>query len=149
MIRIDKYSKYSSALVRIALSLVFLWFGINQVFDSNSFLGYLPQFALKTVQMMHSSMTFIPQSAILLIQLNGIFEVIFGILLLAGLFTRIASLLLSAHLFIIMLSLSYNDVAVRDFGLMLCAFSIFLQGPDEWCIDRKKISWMARFRKLM
>ena len=110
-------------LIRISISLLFLWFGLNQIFDPNSFMGYLPNFAL----------SFASQA----ILFNGIVEVILGTLLLLGIFTRIVSLILSLHLLFITLTLGYNDIAVRDFILTIVTFSIFLSGYDEWCLMKK------------
>jgi len=118
--------EYSGILTRIAISIVFLWFGINQVINPDYFMGYLPSFILLS----NYAKTFI--------YLNGIFEIIFGILLTIGLFTRTAALLLTIHLFGIIIGLGYNDIAVRDFGLMLVTFAIFLGGKDKWCLDWKR-----------
>ena len=38
----------------------------------------------------------------------------------------------------IIIGLGYNNIAVRDFGLMLITFAIFLGGKDKWCLDYKK-----------
>ena len=121
-----KLMEYSRILTRIAISIVFLWFGINQVINPDYFMGYLPSFILLS----NYAKTFI--------YLNGIFEIIFGILLTIGLFTRTAALLLTIHLFGIIIGLGYNDIAVRDFGLMLVTFAIFLGGKDKWCLDWKR-----------
>jgi uncharacterized membrane protein YphA (DoxX/SURF4 family) len=125
--QLDKYKKYAPLVVRIGVSLVFLWFGLNQIFQSNFFLGYLPTFAMN-----------LPIEPTLLIIGNGIFETIFGLMLLAGLYTRISSLVLAIHLFGITVSLGYNEIAVRDFGLTLATLSVFFHGVDEWCYDRKR-----------
>ncbi len=140
---IDKYKKYAPLVLRLGLSLVFLWFGLSQLINPESFVGYVPQWlyphALEMVhehplQLMHN----LQLTPHIIIMGNGIFETVFGILLLLGLFTRISSLLLGLHLIGIMFGLGYNDIAVRDFGLMLALFSISLQGPDEWCLDAKQ-----------
>jgi len=122
------YQEYSRILVRIGISLVFLWFGLNQIFDSENFIGYLPDFLLNL------------SYAHYLVMLNGIFEVTMGGLLITGFFLRPAALVLSLHLIFIILSLGYNDIAVRDFGLMVTTFAIFLGGKDKWSLDynRKK-----------
>ncbi len=140
---IDKYKRYAPLVLRLGLSLVFLWFGLSQLINPESFLGYVPQWLYShapemihehPLQLMHN----LQLTPHIIIMGNGIFETVFGILLLLGLFTRISSLLLGLHLMGIMFGLGYNDIAVRDFGLMLATFSIFLQGPDEWCLDAKR-----------
>jgi len=125
----ENLKKYSPVLLRIALSLVFLWFGINQLIFPNMFLGYIPSWITQN--------PIIPLEPGFIIMGNGIFEIVFGILLIAGLFTRLVSLFLGLHLIGIMLGLGYNDIAVRDFGLMLATISITLNGPDIWCLDNR------------
>ena len=117
------FAESSRILIRVAISIVFLWFGINQIINPDYFMGYLPSFILLSGY----AKTFI--------YLNGTFEVIFGTLLAIGHFTRTAALLLTIHLVGIIIGLGYNDVAVRDFGLMLITFAIFLGGKDKWCLD--------------
>ena len=95
---------------------MFLWFGINQIFDPIAFIGYVPDF----ISSVYTAVLF-----------NGIFELIFGLMLLFGYHTKIASLVLGIHLFTITLSLGYNEIAVRDLGLTLATFAIML-GEDKW-----------------
>jgi uncharacterized membrane protein YphA (DoxX/SURF4 family) len=134
---IEKYSKYSPVVLRIGISLVFLWFGINQIFFPETFLGYLPGWAIKSIQMMHMQIAYVPSSAYFLIYLNGVLEVIFGTFLLLGLFTRVSSLIFSIHLAGIAITLGYNDVSIRDYGLAIAAFCVFLNGSDSISLDNK------------
>lgn len=117
---------YAMALVRIAMSLVFLWFGLNQLFQPEEFMGYLPGFLL--------TLDFAKN----LVVMNGIFEVVLGSLLLVGLYTRIAALILSLHLFAIAVNLGYNDIAVRDLGLSLTTLAVFLGGNEKWSLDKRR-----------
>ena len=150
---IQKSRETASIIIRIALSLVFLWFGINQLFNPSSFLGYLPSF----MQQMHSTMmgqmgmTFLPSYSpfsVLAVRMNGIIEIIFGTLLILGIFTRAAAFILSLHLFGIALTLGYNDIMIRDIGLSIATFSICIAGPDRLCRDLKMIpkasGWMRK-----
>ena len=124
--KIDNYKKYSPSLLRIALSLVFLWFGSNQLINTELWISFLPSWTGS-----------LPLSQTSFVLFNGIFEIVLGSLLLLGLLTRIASLLLSLHLFGIAFSLGYNDLAIRDLGLALATFSVFLHGNDLLCLDNK------------
>ena len=142
---IQNNKKYSTDIVRIALSIVFLWFGISQLIDPGSFLGYLPQWIYTPQQGMMGMMgqtqfAQAPGFSYVLIMLNGLFEAIFGALLLVGFYARISAFLLAAHLFGISFSLGYNDVAVRDFGLALATVSLIFSGAGELSLD-------AKFRK--
>ena len=120
------YKDYAPIVLRISLSLVFLWFGLTSIFNPDVLIGYLPEIAYS-----------LPISLQNIMLLNGIFEIILGTLLIVGLFTRVVAFILFLHTFGIMFSLGYNDVAIRDFGLALATFSVFLYGKDKWCLDRK------------
>lgn len=119
-----KYNEYSPLVLRIGLGIVFLWFGFTNLFNSDVLAGYLPQF--------------VSSFSIYVFLSTGIFEVIFGSFLITGFHTRESSFLLFLHLVIIIISVGYNDVAVRDFGLALATLAIFLHGPDKWCWDTKR-----------
>jgi len=118
--------EYSPIVLRISLSLVFLWFGLTSVFNYEALVGYLPEFVYSLKISLQNIML-----------LNGIFEIILGTLLITGLFTRVVAFILFLHTLIIMFLLGYNDVAVRDFGIALATLAIAFNGPDNWSLDRK------------
>jgi len=111
-------------VLRISLSLVFLYFGFTQLQRPETFIGWLPAEA-----------ALIPLSARTLIVLNGSFEVIAGIALFIGIYTRLSSALLGLHLLAITISIGYTEIGVRDFGLALAALSIALFGADKMCLE--------------
>lgn len=115
-----------TGVLRIGLALVFLWFGSNQLLFTKDWLVWLPPTAFH-----------LPISAEALVMLNGSMEVALGLLLLLGLFTRVVALLLALHLLPIILTVGYNDVGVRDFGLMMAMFSVVISGPGRWCLDAR------------
>lgn len=126
----DMMEEYAPVLLRVSMSLVFLWFGISQITDTDNYLGYLPDFIF--------SSGYAKQFVIS----NGIFEIVTGTMLLFGIFTRIAALLLSLHLFAIAFEMRYGDTAIRDFGLALATLSIVMRGGDIWCLENKiKKKW--------
>tara|TARA_Y100000310_G_scaffold255151_1_gene262419 strand:- start:3164 stop:3559 length:396 start_codon:yes stop_codon:yes gene_type:complete len=127
MLKIDKYKQYAPTILRIGISLVFLWFGITQLINPAAYLGYLPSFAQS-----------IPLTSNTLIYINGIAELILGILLLIGLFTRLTAFIIILNLITIIIGLGYNDIAIRDFGLLLATLSVLLNGPDEYTLDFKR-----------
>ena len=139
----ERVRPYAPLVVRIGVALVFLWFGINQLLFPSDFLGYLPSWVVMDEAGFGHVLFTLVHLAVgehvgLLLAFNGVFEMVFGLLLLVGLFTRVSALLLSLHLFGIMVSLGYNDIAVRDFGLVAATFSVFLYGKDTWCWDDKR-----------
>jgi len=123
----DRMKKYSPLLLRVGIAIVLLWFGFSQIKNPSSWVRMLPQF------LQSSGNTFI--------YLNGIFEIIFAILLLLGLFTRLVSLIAGLHLIVIALFVVSGPTGARDVAISIASFAIFLNGPDEFCLDnliRKK-----------
>ena len=113
-------------VLRIALSIVFLYFGSQQVLHTSDWAGFVPEIATRFFL-----------SANNIVMINGTVELILGIFLLIGIYTRVSAFILSIHLLVIALPMGLNPTAVRDFGLALATFVIFLNGTDNWCIDRK------------
>lgn len=114
-------------VLRIALSLVFLWFASQQFIYTEMWTRLIPTWL--------TDMTGL--GAATFVNFNVAFEVVFGLSLLAGFFTRTSALLLALHLLSIVINLGYNAIAVRDVGLMLAMVAIFLYGVDRWCLDRR------------
>ena len=112
--------KWAPVVVRIGMSLVFLWFGTQQLLNPEQWIGFVPPLA--------SSIA--PLNTIVLV--NGLTEVILGLALIVGFQVRIASLLLAIHLFGITFFMGLTPVGVRDFGLSVATLSIFLHGKDTW-----------------
>lgn len=130
-------TEYGIVIARVALSLVLLWFGLNQIFNTSAWFAWLPSWTNS-----------LPVSPAVLILFNGFLEVVLGVLLILGLFTRIVSLVAAIHLLTIVFSLGYNDVAVRDSGLMLVALSVFFTGPDFKSLDVKPFGQKVKLSKL-
>ena len=122
----DRRAIYAQIVLRLGISIVFLWFGINQLIDPEKFMGYLPKALLLS--------TF--ASSIVLA--NGIFGTITGLLLAISLWVRPVALIIAIHLIIVIIGLGYNDITVRDFGLLCATIAIFLGGADKWCINYRK-----------
>ncbi|MCH7850239.1 MAG: DoxX family protein [Nanoarchaeota archaeon] len=119
--------EYAPVILRIGISLTFLWFGLTQIFNPASLSVYLPNFVYS---LSVDPLTFV--------RINGIFEAILGLFLLVGYHTRLSSFILGIHLLIISFGLGYNDIAVRDVGLVFAIFAIFFYGNDRWCYDWEK-----------
>jgi len=114
-------------LLRISLALVFLWFGISQLYAPLNWIGFVPTL-LSSLYSVH-----------VLVILNGLVEVILGLMMIFGVYLRFASLLLGVHLTMIGLSIGYMAVAVRDIGLGLAILAVFFIGADKFCYDYKKL----------
>ena len=116
----------TKAILRISMSLVFLYFGYQQISSPDSWIGFVPEFLTK------SFLT--PNNLVLA---NGILEISLGIFMILGLYTRFASLILSLHLFGIAFSIGYVPTGVRDFGLAFATLVVFLNGADIYTLDKK------------
>lgn len=123
-IQLQKLGLYAPALNRIGMSIVFLWFGVNQLIHPEFFIVWLP-----------AEVQYIPIKPETFVFLNGGFEVIFGVQLFLGVFTRISSLLLGLHLAGITYTIGLSEVGIRDFGLTLATLTIFLTPIDRLTID--------------
>lgn len=122
----QRYPEGAAILIRLAVSIVFLWFGLNQLFDTASFMSFVPTWVYG-----------LPVSVTTFVFLNGAFETIFGLALLLGVFVRPVAFLLALHLVGIAFSVGYGDIFIRDLGLAVATFSVFLSGADNWCLDKK------------
>ena len=117
--------KYAPTILRLGMSAVILWFGYQQISQTSAWIGYLPDWT-----------TALPFQATTLVYLNGLFEIVFGLLLVTGLYVRFAAILLTLHLFEITYTVGYNAVGVRDLGLSIGTLAVFLYGSDFFTLDR-------------
>ena len=118
--------KYSKPVLRIAMSLVFLYFGFQEITSPLEWSGYVPNFVID-----------LGINAVNFVMFNSILELSLGILMILGIYTRVVSFILSLHLFGIAFSLGFNDLGIRDFGLAFATLVVFLNGADEFCLDKK------------
>src|SRR3989338_5178714 len=143
-----KNKDYSIFIVRMSLALVLLWFGISQLINPESFLGYIPQWMYEhPQQMMHEHplqlMHNIPKPSVhVVLTFNGIADTLLGLLLLMGFYTRLTAFIAALHLLSIGFSLGYNDIAIRDFGLSLMALSVVFSGAGILSLDNKSIRFL-------
>ena len=117
--------KYSPTILRIGLSLVFLWFGVDQIIHPNAWLGFIPDWVV--------SLTSI--SAPTIVYLNGLFEIIFGTALLFGIFTRFVAFVLFLHMADITIMVGLDSIGVRDFGLSIAMLVVWINGSDLFSLD--------------
>lgn len=121
-------TKYAPVITRIGMALVFLWFGFTQVTSPDAWTPLIPEFITNITHL----------SALTFVYINGGMEIILGILLILGIYTRISALILALHLLAITVDVGYNAIGIRDLGLTMATFSVFLSGPDFISIDFKR-----------
>lgn len=120
-------ARYAPSVLRLGMAAVILWFSTQQFIHPDAWVAYVPDGALSLTGLSAGTLVF----------LNGLFELIFGLMLLIGWQTRISAVLLSLHLLDIMYVVGYGEIGVRDFGLALATLSIAMQGPDILAIEYK------------
>lgn len=113
-------------VLRVALALVFFWFGTQQLNNPASWVRFLPGF-----------LSGLPVALTTVVALNGWFEIMAAMALLVGLYTRVVAGLLALHLLGITLTLGLNAIGIRDFGLTFAALALALQGAGPWSFDKK------------
>lgn len=121
----EKLKTFSPFILRVGISLVFLWFGSNQIMDPKTWVGFVPD---SVVSMSHLDVN-------TLVYLNGIFEITLGSALLLGFFTRLSALLLALHIIDITYIVGFDATGVRDFGLSIATLAVFLNGMDTISLD--------------
>lgn len=119
-------------IIRYTMVFLFLWFGYQQIANPEMWTTYLPEWT-----------GYFPMPSNMIVQLNGFFEIIFALLLLAGIFTRVAAGLLGLHLLGIAFTVG-GAIGVRDFALAMTSIALAFSKPDEWTVDvkylRKKVN---------
>lgn len=125
-----KARKYAPTVLRIGISLVVIWFGLQQINDPQPWTGLIPDWATGLSGL----------SALTIVKINGWAEIILGGAHLIGLYTRITGLILAVHLAMITFTVGYNAVGVRDFGLTIGALSSFLYGVSPLSIDSWRLN---------
>lgn len=118
-----KIQEYAIPLLRYALALLFVTFGIEQLARPDYWIGYLPSWAAG-----------LPAETLIL--MNGTLDLLLGLLLALGIGTRIVAGIAFLHMAGTAASLGYNDVAIRDWALSLTALALALHGPDCWSLER-------------
>ncbi len=117
-------------VVRLGIAMVFIWFGLNQLFNQAMWVSLIPSWAISLSGLSAKSFVIV----------NGLVEIILASLLAFGMKIRIVATLLALHLLTIVMDLGLDAIGVRDIGLMFATISIALYGPDifSWDMVSKK-----------
>ncbi|HIH52213.1 hypothetical protein J4412_00645 [Candidatus Pacearchaeota archaeon] len=110
--------------LRFGIGIVFLTFGIWQLINPTSWIGYVPGYVYG-----------LGISILLIIILNGIFDLLIGISLISGIYLRFFSVFGIIRLLLIVFSLGWNEITVRDIGFIIVLIAIYLNEKDEFCFN--------------
>ena len=102
----------SHLILRLSLAFVFLWFGIDKFIHPDYWINaWVPIWFLAVLDRLN-------MEAVKFIYLNGIFEIVVGLGLVFNIFVKGFAFLAVLFLMAVMLSSGFNEVIVRDIGLV-------------------------------
>ncbi|TSC61143.1 MAG: hypothetical protein Athens041674_868 [Parcubacteria group bacterium Athens0416_74] len=119
----SRTATYAPFVLRASLSLVILWFGVQQVIAPDMWVSWVPVWAY--------AFGISPETLVLT---NGSFEVLAGVLLLAGISTRIVAFVLFLHMTLLVREFGATPVGVRDFGLAMGLLTLALDDRSKWSL---------------
>jgi uncharacterized membrane protein YphA (DoxX/SURF4 family) len=131
MIQIKNNPKLANLILRVGLGITVLWFGVSQLISPSEWIGFLPVWAF--------DLNFV--STITLVYLNGIFETLGSLAFIFNQYTKFFSILLAIHMGFIIFHLGYNDLAIRDFGILVGFLALVFMSENKGIFDKflKKI----------
>jgi uncharacterized membrane protein YphA (DoxX/SURF4 family) len=118
-------NKFAPTILRIGLSLVFIWFGSQQLMNTQMWTSMIPQIVMDLSGLTAST----------LVHFNGAFEIVFGTALFFGFYTRAVALLLALHMIDITFVVGFDAIGVRDFGLSIATFTSAMLGAGALSVD--------------
>ena len=124
-----KTAEYAPSVLRFGLVFLFLWFGISQILNPNSWTAWVPEWGTSVLGL----------DAVKVVLINGWFETVGGIFLAIGFWTRWIALVLSLHHLFIAYEVGYNDIGVRDFTLAASSLALSFFGPDKYTLDSRSV----------
>ena len=111
--------RYSNLILRLSLAIVFFWFGIDKFFHPDYWVNaWVPQ----AVSLFMANFNIRPVD---IIYVSGVFEVLVGTSLVANIFIAPFSLLAVLFMISIMFFNGFNEVLIRDIGLIGAFLSLF------------------------
>lgn len=109
-------NRYAHGLLTAALVLVFLYFGVDKFVHPTLWIGWIPLWMDGLLGLpVHTWLAVI-----------GASEILFGLFLLAPIrkLRQIGCILIALHLVAILTQVGWNDIGIRDAGLLLAALAL-------------------------
>jgi len=121
---------YAGLFLRIGLSLLFFYFGLDKFLnlESNVFTGQ---------NMLLVNLA--PFSTSIVLVMAGVIEVVIGILLLLGVYNKVVAIGAAAWVFIIFLQTGYPG-GIYDLGLSIMALALYFTGSGKYSLDSARQS---------
>ena len=124
-----EHDKIRHLLIRMALSVVFIIFGLWEIINPQYWQGFVPGFVRSMVSNLHP-----------LVQIHGAVLLIVGLMILLGFYMRIASIIAGLMLLEITVSLilesGFSDLFVRDLALLILAVALYFDSTRHLSINK-------------
>lgn len=114
-------------LLRIGLGIIFFWFGITKFTNIELWYSFIPPW-LESL---------LPISVKMFLYIQGVIETLIGLFLIFGIFVRKSAFLAALILIVIIITVGFNDISLRDFGLLMIAISLMILGQGKYSISKK------------
>ena len=118
-----------TAVLRLGLGAVFLAFGVWKSASPVQWVIFLPNWVSGAVADLSAL------DALGVLRMMGFVEAVLGIQLLAGLFTKATATLCTALLAGIVFHVGFDQVGIRDAGLLFAAMALMISGGGRWSVD--------------
>ncbi len=128
-----KTEKHSAMILRIGISSVILWFALTLLQNPSQLIQSIPLYT-----------SIIPLQPIILIYLYAFFLITFSVFLMLGIFTRVSALFLGLNMLHVSFVVGYSATGIRDIAIAIAILSVFIHGPDEYCLDKHLNERMMR-----
>lgn len=115
-----RFAKHYPLVMRVFLGFVLLWFGISEILDPKYWSGYVPGVIEKIY----------PLNLDMLVQIHGLVLFLLSLALFFRFYIRfsgfIVFLVLLSIIFGLIASAGFNEIVVRDIGILGLALAIWL-----------------------
>jgi uncharacterized membrane protein YphA (DoxX/SURF4 family) len=121
----QKLIAYAPTVLRVGLGAVFIWFGYDQFAHTANWVDFVPDYVV--------SLSGLSSHALVL--LNAVLELVAGTALVVGFYTHFFALILALHLVEITITVGFNALGVRDFGLTIATAASAMLGSGPLSLD--------------
>lgn len=123
--KVNQWQWLAPILLRCGVGIVFIIFGVDKFIHPELWIAYMPAWFTALV----------PIDLTLHMYIQGAVESLLGFFLIIGFWSRTTAFICTLMLGAITVSLGYNEIAVRDFGLFLAAGALSLREQQKWSVD--------------
>ena len=123
--KVQSYQWLAPIFLRVGIGIVFFLFGIDKFVHVQNWIAYIPVWLPQHV----------PMDIVTFMYVQGVIEAVLGAFLIIGFWSRTSAFFCAAILFGIIITIGYNEISIRDFGLLLGALALSLREQTKWSVD--------------